>query len=143
MTLGQYPEKVPAKWLIPPGTFNSDADVGRFRDVAAEKGVKEFGQAGGVILEDFDNDGHLDLMISHMGVRDQMQYFHNNGDGTSTRMTDQAGLTGIVGGLNMLQADYDNDGWLDILVLRGALRHAHGRILIARLHGNRYGRFTG
>ena len=142
MTLGQYPEKVPAKWLIPPGTFNSDADVGRFRDVAAEKGVKEFGQAGGVILEDFDNDGHLDLMISHMGVRDQMQYFHNNGDGTFTRMTEQAGLKGIVGGLNMLQADYDNDGCIDVLVLRGAWLHDHGRFPNSLLHNNCDGTFT-
>src|SRR6266851_2003324 len=122
MTLGKYPDAVPRRWLIPPEAFRSDYDIGRFQDVAAEKGVAEFGVAGGVILEDFDNDGHLDLMISHMGVRDQLEYFHNNGDGTFTRMTEQAGLKGIVGGLNLVQADYNNDGCIDVFIPRGAWR---------------------
>ena len=68
MTLGTYPDGVPAKWLIPPEAFRSDADIGRFPDVAAARGVVEFGAAGGLILEDFDNDGHLDMLISHMGI---------------------------------------------------------------------------
>jgi len=44
-----------------------------------------------------------------MGVRDQLEYFHSNGDGTFTRMTEQAGLKRIVGGLNLVQATYHND----------------------------------
>jgi hypothetical protein len=142
MTLGEYPEKVPRRWLIPPERFKSDADIGRFADVAASRGLREFGIAGGLILEDFDNDGHLDLMISHMGTRDQLQYFHNNGDGTFTRRTEQAGLTGIVGGLNIVQADYDNDGCIDVLVLRGAWLHDHGRYPPSLLHNNCDGTFT-
>jgi hypothetical protein len=94
--------------------------------VAASRGVVELGQAGGVILEDFDNDGHLDLMISHMGLRDPLQLYRNKGDGTFTRVTEQAGLKGIVGGLNLIQADYDNDGCVDALVLRGAWLHDTG-----------------
>ena len=35
MVLGTYPDGVPGKWLIPPETFASDYDVGKFRDVAA------------------------------------------------------------------------------------------------------------
>ncbi len=48
-----------------------------------------------------------------------MHYFHNNGDGTFTDRTQQAGLADQLGGLNMVQADYNNDGCMDILVLRG------------------------
>src|SRR5689334_24896364 len=79
MVLGKYPLEVPRPWLIPPETFKSDYDVGLFRDVAASRRVDAFGRAGGVILEDFDNDGHLDLMVSHMGIEEQLEYFHNNG----------------------------------------------------------------
>ena len=142
MTLGQYPQQVPKRWLIPPETFKSDYDIGRFTDVAASRGVSEFGISGGVILEDFDNDGHLDLMISHMGVRDQLQYFHNNGDGTFTRMTEQAGLKGIVGGLNLVQADYNNDGCIDVFIPRGAWLHDHGQFPSSLLRNNCDGTFT-
>jgi len=142
MTLGRYPDGVLRRWLIPPDAFKSDYDIGRFQDVAAEKGVAEFGVAGGVILEDFDNDGHLDLMISHMGVRDQLEYFHNNGDGTFTRMTEQAGLKGIVGGLNLVQADYNNDGCIDVFIPRGAWLHDHGRYPSSLLRNNCDGTFT-
>jgi hypothetical protein len=142
MTLGQYPEQVPKRWLIPPETFKSDYDIGKFHDVAAERGLAEFGAAGGVILEDFDNDGHLDLMISHMGVADQLQYFHNNGDGTFSRRTEQAGLTGMFGGLNLVQADYDNDGCIDVFIPRGAWMHDHGQLPTSLLHNNCDGTFT-
>lgn len=136
MTLGQYPDKVPERWLIPPETFKSNYDIGTFREVAITRGVNEFGNAGGVILEDFDNDGYLDLMISHMGIMDQLEYFHNNGDGTFTRMTERAGLKGIVGGLNIIQADYNNDGCIDVLVLRGAWLHDAGRFPPSLLRNN-------
>ena len=142
MTLGEYPDQVPQRWLIPPRTFESDADIGRFPEVAASRGIREFGIAGGLILEDFDNDGHLDLMISHMGLQDQLQYFHNNGDGTFARRTEQAGLAGIVGGLNLVQADYDNDGCIDALVLRGAWLHDHGQFPLSLLRNNCDGTFT-
>jgi len=142
MTLGQYPDKVPPRWLIPPEAFKSDADIGKFPDVAAERGVAEFGHAGGVILEDFDNDGHLDLMISHMGVRDQLEYFHNDGTGHFVRMTEQAGLKGIVGGLNMVQVDYDNDGCIDVFLPRGAWLHDHGQWPRSLLRNNCDGTFT-
>ena len=142
MTLGQYPDQVPERWLIPPETFKSDFDIGRFPDIATERGIAEFGHAGGVILEDFDNDGHLDLMISHMGVRDQLEYFHNDGDGKFTRMTEQAGLKGIVGGLNLVQVDYDNDGCIDVFVPRGAWLHDHGQFPRSLLRNNCDGTFT-
>jgi len=142
MVLGKYPDGVPKQWLIPLDTFKSDYDIGTFRDIAFSRGINEFGRAGGVILEDFDNDGHLDLMISHMGIEEQLDYFHNNGDGTFTRMTDQAGLKGITGGLNIVQADYNNDGCIDVFIPRGAWLHDKGQVPSSLLRNNCDGTFT-
>ncbi len=123
MTLGEYPEAVPKQWRIPPEVFKSEFDqFGRFRDVAPQLGVDVRGLAGGVVLEDFDGDGYLDLMVSSFGLdagRDQLRYFHNNGDGTFSDDTRRAGLSGVLGGINLVQADYNNDGFPDVLVLRG------------------------
>jgi ASPIC and UnbV/FG-GAP-like repeat len=128
MQLGQYPAGVPGRWLIGPEHFKSEYDIGSFKDVAAARGIAEFGRAGGAVLEDFDNDGHLDLMLTHMGITDPMAYFRNNGDGHFTRRTEQAGLSGLLGGLNMVQADFDNDGCIDVFIARGAWFHDKGQI---------------
>ena len=142
MTLGQYPEGVPAQWLIPPRALESEFDIGRFSDVARSRGLVEFGAAGGLILEDFDNDGQLDILISHMGVNDQLEYFHNDGEGHFSRRTEAAGLKGLVGGLDIFQADYDNDGCIDVFIPRGAWLHASGRLPPSLLHNNCDGTFT-
>ena len=120
MTLGKYPAAVPQKYLIPPSAFESKEDIGRFSDVAVAAGLKLFSMAGGVIVDDLENNGLLDVVTSSYDVCESMHYFHNNGDGTFTDRTAEAGLAGQLSGLNMLQADYNNDGCTDILVLRGA-----------------------
>ena len=142
MQLGKYPDAVPKQWLIPPSALASDHDIGRFVDVAASSGIVEMGRAGGTVLEDFDNDGHLDLMMTHMGLSDQMEYFRNKGDGAFVRETEKAGLKGLVGGLNMVQADYDNDGCIDVYIARGAWYHDKGQLPSSLLHNNCDGTFT-
>src|SRR5438093_969110 len=116
VTLGDYPDKVPAKWRIPPKVFASEYDIKRFYDIAPGLGLAIQGHAGGAILDDFDGDGFLDVMFSSMGVRDQMRYFRNNGDGTFTDRTEAAGLVGETGGLNIIHADFNNDGRQDLYV---------------------------
>jgi hypothetical protein len=119
MTVGEYPAKVPSDYLIAESKFSSTQNIGLFRDVAPAAGLNVFSEAGGVIVEDFDNDGLLDVVTSSMDVCEPMHYFHNNGDGTFTDRAAQAGLSDELGGLNMVAADYNNDGCMDILVLRG------------------------
>jgi len=119
MTLGKYPKGVAQQYLIAPVEFESKDDIGRFVDVAPAAGLDFFSMAGGVIADDFENDGQLDIVASTFDMCGPLQYFHNNGDGTFTDRAAQAGLADQLGGLNMIQADYNNDGCMDILVLRG------------------------
>jgi tetratricopeptide (TPR) repeat protein len=119
VTLGEYPSGVPAAFLIPEKDFASKQDVGRFVDVASAAGLNIFRSAGGLLVDDFDNDGLLDAVVSSQDMCDPVHFFHNNGDGTFADRTKEAGLLNILGGLNMVAADYNNDGCIDILVLRG------------------------
>jgi hypothetical protein len=138
-TLGEYPGQVPAKFLIPPAAFQSGQDIGRFTDVAREAGLNVFSAAGGVIVDDFDNDGLLDVVTSSADMCDPLHFFHNNGDGTFSDRTAQAGLSNQLGGLNLIQADYNNDGCMDILVLRAGWEFAMRKSL---LRNNCDGTFT-
>ena len=118
-TLGEYPDGVPAKYRVPLSAFESKESVDRFVDVAPSAGVDTFSMAGGVIVDDFENDGRLDILTSSMDMCQPLRYFHNNGDGTFTDRAREAGLAKQLGGLNLIQTDYNNDGCTDFLVLRG------------------------
>jgi tetratricopeptide (TPR) repeat protein len=119
MTLGKYPAGVPPKYLIAPSNFDSPEDIGKFVDVAPQAGINLYSMSGGLIVDDFESHGLYDIVTSDFGQCAPMHFFHNNGDGTFVDRTAQAGLSDQLGGLNLLQADYNNDGCLDILVLRG------------------------
>jgi len=126
MYMGNHPTGVPPKYLLPLSSFGSSVaspsteSVGRFTDVAQKAGLNLFAMAAGVIVDDFENNGLLDVVTSNWNLCTPMHYFHNNGNGTFTDQGAKAGLTGQTGGLNMIQADYNNDGCTDILVLRGS-----------------------
>jgi hypothetical protein len=77
------------------------------------------GLATGCAWGDYDNDGFLDLFVCWQEEKNNHLY-HNNGDGTFTRV-----LTGSIvndGGRSpgCAWADYDNDGFLDLFVSNGA-----------------------
>ena len=120
MTLDQYPDGVPAPYRIPESAFQAGVQFPRFRNISRKLGLDSVSLAGGAIVDDFDGDGYLDILTSDWDATGPMHYFRNNGDGTFREISREAGLEGIWGGLNLLQADYDNDGHLDVLVLRGA-----------------------
>src|SRR6266542_2569672 len=115
MTLGKYPQAVPPAYLIPPSAFASKDRIGRFVDVAASLGIDPVGGAGGAIMDDFDNDGRLDVVISTVNACDSLRYFHNDG-GSFSDWTERAKLADQLGGINCVQTDYDNDGRLDVFV---------------------------
>ena len=142
MTIGGYPEQVPEPYLIPPRAFDSDEQIPRFNNIAPHLGLDTFDMSGGAIADDFDNDGYLDIVVSTWDTEGQIRLFANNQDGTFSERTEQAGLLGLLGGLNLVQADYDNDGSVDILVLRGAWLHENGQHPHSLLRNNGDGTFT-
>ena len=142
MTLGSYPEGVPRDYLIPPKVFQSDDSFPRFPNIAADLGLDTFNLAGGACADDFNNDGYLDLVVSTWDPAEQMRFFVNNGDGSFSDRTREAGLTGLFGGINLLQADYDNDGHVDLLVLRGGWMGDSDRHPNSLLRNNGDGTFT-
>ena len=119
MALGRYPAAVPQQFLIPPDRFASVEDVGRFTDVAPQAGLDVLATAGGLIVDDFAGNGRFDVVTSNFYSCGPLHYFRNDGDGTFTERTVEAGLRNQLGGLNILQTDYNNDGCKDILILRG------------------------
>jgi tetratricopeptide (TPR) repeat protein len=139
MTIGRYPNRVPPAHLIPPAAFASTEDVGRFRDVAPQAGLSVVATAGGVIVDDFAGNGRFDVVTSNVDSCAPMHYFRNNGDGTFAERTSAAGLDGQLGGLNIVQTDYNNDGCKDILVLRGGWQVPQRKSL---LRNNCDGTFT-
>ena len=141
MQLGGYPQDVPKQWLIPTARFASEYPLPEFSQAAAAAGIDIMSHAGGVVVEDFDGDGRLDVMVTSSGPMDQMHLFHNNGDGTFTDVTRGSGLVGETGGLNLVVTDYNNDGHPDVLVLRGAWWGKQGCYPMSLLKNNGDGTF--
>ena len=142
MTVGGYPEQVPKPYLLPPETFQSAEEMPRFTNIAPHLGLDTFDLSGGAIVDDFDNDSYLDIVVSTWDPVGQIRFFRNNRDGTFSERTEQAGLLGLYGGLNLLQGDYDNDDNVDILVLRGAWWEAAGQHPNSLLRNNGDGTFS-
>ncbi|MCO6454065.1 MAG: CRTAC1 family protein [Pirellulaceae bacterium] len=141
MTLGSYPEGVPPEYRIPEERFASEVEFPRFTNVAREVGLATESLSGGVIVDDFDGDHWLDVLVSDWGDAGQLRYFRNTGQGQFQDQTAEAGLEGLFGGLNLVQADYDNDGDVDALVLRGAWRGGEGIPLNSLLRNDGLGHF--
>jgi hypothetical protein len=142
MALDEYPSGVPPQYALPEHAFKSDADIGRFVDVASQLGVDAFDLAGGVIVDDFDNDGLLDIVTSTCDLRGPMKAYRNVGDGTFEDTAAKRQLDEQLGGLNIVSTDYNNDGLLDIMVLRGAWLFDTGEIRNSLLRHNADGTFT-
>ena len=142
MTLGSWPAEVPARFRIDPEVLESDEPMPLFPEIASELGLDSFDNAGGAIGEDFDGDGDLDLMVSTSNPAGQMRFYRNEADGTFVERTKAAGLEGLIGGLNLMPADYDNDGDVDVLVLRGAWWKRRGLHPNSLLRNNGNGTFT-
>jgi hypothetical protein len=120
MTLGEYPTGVPQEYRLPPNLFASTLDIGRFPNIAARVGLDLRGpnQFGGCLFDDFTGDGLPDLFICSADCDLDPALFVNRGD----RFVDRgaaAGLAGLTLAANASHADFDNDGRLDVLLLRG------------------------
>jgi len=82
------------------------------RDFARQNLLPLFGPS--IAVGDYDNDGHPDLyMVMPAGMN---HLFHNNGDGTFTDVTANAGVAGTGGSLSATFGDFDNSGKMSLFV---------------------------
>lgn len=115
---------------------------GTFKDVTARAGVSSPGFATSAAWFDYDHDGKLDLIVDHYvqwsSATDQycsldgkhksyctpelykgesIRLYHNEGNGRFKDVTKAAGLYDATDkALGIALIDYDNDGWLDLLI---------------------------
>jgi hypothetical protein len=120
--------------------YHNNGD-GTFTDVTASAGVAGSGWATSAAWVDYDNDGKLDLVVArymewdfddiYCGHREEgfrsychpdlfkpasVLLYHNDGNGKFTEVSAKAGIDKPGKGLGLAIADYDHDGWMDILL---------------------------
>ncbi|MFP3941114.1 MAG: FG-GAP repeat domain-containing protein, partial [Thermoanaerobaculia bacterium] len=94
----------------------------RFADVATEAGVAGGNTAEAIVADalwlDFDDDGHLDLLVARFGTPLLYRNLGPSGEGGEVRfreVSEAAGLTAFGNTIAVIAFDYDGDGWLDLL----------------------------
>ncbi len=97
---------------LPCRLFHNNGD-GTFTERTHEAGVATISPTIGASWGDYNNDGYPDLFISSGMGRSKL--FRNNGDGTFTDISREAGFDNINVGTVAFWCDYDNDGWLDLV----------------------------
>ncbi len=128
MVSGDFPAGVPERFRLPPAAFEPRSSFPRWTDRAPDLGTATVDLAGGAVMDDFDGDGRLDLVSSTWDPCGSLKAFRNDGRGGFEDVTAAWGLDEQFGGLNLVHADADNDGRLDLLVLRGGWMGKLGRI---------------
>ena len=84
-----------------------------FSENGSAAGVNDGAQSWSTAIEDFDNDGDLDFLLSN--ISDQNRFYRNNGDGTFTDIYATTGINAQVGSWEVQAADFNNDGFVDFL----------------------------
>jgi len=142
MSTADYPSQVPPQFLLKVKDEDSTHQIKPFVNVAMNIGVNYKCIAGGTIVDDFNNDGYPDIVMSSWSLTEPMRYYRNNRDGSFTDVSDSSGLGYLTGGLHIEQTDYNNDGYKDIFVLRGGWKGKFGKNPNSLLRNNGDGTFT-
>ena len=122
--------------------YHNNGD-GTFSDVSIASGLDNCVNGFIVAAADYDNDGNTDLFVTRIGFYyGDTTLFRNNGDGTFTDVTRQAGLAHWGPSFTATWADYNNDGYVDLFVANnlGGLFDRKSPNLLFRNNGD--GTFT-
>ena len=129
MTLGEYPSGVPEPIRLSKLPGERRMPSFRFSKILRPNLawiVLEL--QGGMVVDDFRNDGTNSVINSVWDTAAGLGVYRQNEGGSFSRLSAaDTNLEGINGGLNLRHADFDNDGDLDVLVLRGAWLKEAGR----------------
>jgi enediyne biosynthesis protein E4 len=113
------------------GLFHNNGD-GTFTSLTNTTGERTLLRGGGV-WGDYDNDGFIDMVGP---LNTNVTLMHNNGDGTFTEiLTGSIVNDGWINPVSCAWGDYDNDGFLDLVVVRGS-DAAEETNLLYRNNGN-------
>jgi hypothetical protein len=99
-----------------------NAGGGRFRDVTEQAIGFDTKKGMNVDIADYDGDGRLDLAITNIYdeyMKECLMLWHNNGDGTFTDLSRETGTCETLWGWAAKFADFDNDGWQDLMIING------------------------
>jgi hypothetical protein len=90
---------------------------GSFTESGALAGVNDGSQSWSTAIEDFDNDGDMDFILSN--ISDTNKFYRNNNDGTFTDIYSTTGINPQIGSWEIQTADFNNDGWVDFIWQNG------------------------
>ncbi len=110
-----HPDNFPPISML---VYHNDGN-GHFTEEAAKVGLGKPAKALGIAIADYDRDGHLDIFVSNDSMPEFL--FHNKGNGTFEEVGMEAGIAvngdgGTFAGMGVDFADYDNDGYPDLVV---------------------------
>lgn len=120
------------------GILYANAGSGKFSDVTERAGLRGLrGEGFSALFFDFDRDGSPDLLVTSHAPPEEVarcllqpnftsarftpRLFRNTGAGWFEEVTSKMGLNRCYGTLQALTADFDSDGWPDLLLVSGSL----------------------
>jgi enediyne biosynthesis protein E4 len=111
-----HPYPLKEKPVPPPHNhlYRNDGN-GHFTDVTEQSGLDPDMYAVAVTAADYDNDGHVDLLVTGYG---KTILYHNDGNGHFTDVTAKAGIKVDGWAISSTWLDYDRDGCVDLFVGR-------------------------
>ncbi len=109
-TATEVPPQIPVKFVDVTKEAGIEPALGAQRALSVARTF-----APGACFLDYDNDGKIDLFLPD-GTQGGMSLYHNSGDGKFENVTKKAGLDNYSEGFSCTSGDYDNDGYVDLIV---------------------------
>src|SRR5690606_470854 len=94
-------------------------------EVGAQSNLADDMQTWSAAWGDFDNDGYMDVYVGSSSGSDGNKLMRNNGDGTFTNVSEGSGIASANKGIENVPADFNNDGFIDILS-NGSILYGNG-----------------